>query len=352
MVYLSGRSYRRWTVNADNVIYPLETIKLYGGIYKQLFAKAKNVELRCYEDPDFYDKYTMAIDGAEEKICAIVKRFWGLLASIPAVGTVFYLMYDIDHYAVLFIISPLIGNFIFGNYKRKYEYKRYQAQVPGNKVHNYVSRMMYLPDGAKEMRLSNVFSLLRKQYKEATEKNVRAAVKYAFANCSLSFWRITFTFTIIFEGVLFYASYRNLVSKTITLAQLTIMTSLMVAMTWILIMAFEDIMELMKNGVFINNLRTFLEYEEQIPQDQSGVMPEGFESLEFRNVCFSYKDEETIKDPAMIETLTSALDGSKDTFISLCQNLESQTNISGIQLVVEYTYGDEVLSSKTYTAEG
>ena len=207
---------------------------------KEILAKAKNVELRCYEDPDFYDKYTMAIDGAEEKICAIVKRFWGLLASIPAVGTVFYLMYDIDHYAVLFIISPLIGNFIFGNYKRKYEYKRYQAQVPGNKVHNYVSRMMYLPDGAKEMRLSNVFSLLRKQYKEATEKNVRAAVKYAFANCSLSFWRITFTFTIIFEGVLFYASYRNLVSKTITLAQLTIMTSLMVAMTWILIMAFEE----------------------------------------------------------------------------------------------------------------
>ena len=121
---------------SDNVIFPLETIKLYGGIYKRLFAKAKNVELRCYEDPDFYDKYTMAIDGAEEKICAIVKHFWGLLISIPAVGAVFYLMYDIDHYAVLFIISPLIGNFIFGNYKRKYEYKRYQAQVPGNKVHN------------------------------------------------------------------------------------------------------------------------------------------------------------------------------------------------------------------------
>ncbi|HBZ77931.1 MAG TPA: ABC transporter ATP-binding protein [Clostridiales bacterium] len=281
---------------ADNVIYPLETIKLYGGIYKQLFAKAKNVELRCYEDPDFYDKYTMAIDGAEEKICAIVKRFWGFLVSLPALGVVFYLMYDIDHYAVLFIISPLIGNFIFGNYKRIYEYKRYQAQVPGNKVHNYVSRMMYLPDGAKEMRLSNVFALLRKQYSEATEKNVRAAVKYAFANCSLSFWRITFTFTIIFEGVLFYASYRTLVSKTISLSQLAIMTSLMVAMTWMLITAFEDIVELMKNGVFINNLRTFLEYEEQIPQDQGGVMPEGFLSLEFRNVCFSYKDEETIRD--------------------------------------------------------
>ena len=254
------------------------------------------MELRCYEDSDFYDKYTMAMDGAEEKVAKIVQSFWGVIVSVPALSAVFYFMFEIDHYAVLFIISPLIGNFIFGNYKQKYEYKRYQEQVPNNKVHNYVNRMMYLPDGAKEMRLSNVFSLLKEQYQAATKKNVRAAVKYAFANCSLSFWRITFTFTIIFEGVLFYAIYRNLVSKTITLAQLTIMTSLMVAMTWILIRAFENVMDLIKNGVFMNNLRTFLEYEEKIPQDQKGEMPEGFESLEFKNVCFSYKDEETIKD--------------------------------------------------------
>lgn len=53
-----------YTKNADNVIFPLGIIKLYGGIYRQLFAKAKNVELKCYEDPSFYDKYTMAIDGA------------------------------------------------------------------------------------------------------------------------------------------------------------------------------------------------------------------------------------------------------------------------------------------------
>ena len=163
-------------------------------------------------------------------------------------------------------------------------------------MHNYVNRMMYLPDGAKEMRLSNVFELLKKQYKSATKKNVKAAVKYAFANCVLSFWRITFTFTIIFEGVLLYAIYRVLVSHTITLAQMAIMTSLMVAMTWILIRAFENIMNLIKNGIFVNNLRTFLEYEEKIPQDQKGDMPGEFESLEFENVCFSYKDEETIRD--------------------------------------------------------
>lgn len=276
----------------ENVVFPLETNRLFGGIYKKLYAKAKNVELRCYEDADFYNKYTMAMDGAEEKITAIIRGILGVTIGSVAAGFVFYMMYDIDHYAILFIISPLVGNFVFGNYKNKYEFKRYQEQAPNEKVLNYVSRMMYLPDGAKEIRLSNVFSLMREQYKEATDKNVKIAVKYSFANMTLSFFRITFTFTVIFEGVLIYAIYRNLVTKSITLAQLTIMTSLMVAMTWILIRVFENVMEIMKNSMFINNLRGFLEYKEIIPEDQDGEMPDTeFESLEFKNVSFAYKED-------------------------------------------------------------
>ncbi len=285
----------------DNVVYPLQTNRLYYGIYKKLYDKAKNIELKCYEDSDFYNRYTMAMDGAEVKIVAIIRAFFGVVIGAISTGVVFGLMFEIDHYAVLFIISPLIGNFLFGNLKNKYEFKRYEEQAPNEKVLNYVSRMMYLPDGAKEIRLSNVFSLMKKQYREATKQNVRVAVKYAFANASLNFWRITFTFTVIFEGVLLYAIYRNQVTGSITLAELTIMTSLMVAMTWILIRLFENVMEIMKNGIFINNLRGFLEYEEEIPQDQDGELPDGeFESLEFRNVSFSYKEEQTIRNLSFV----------------------------------------------------
>jgi ATP-binding cassette subfamily B protein len=286
---------RIYTGYIDNVVYPLETNRLFGGIYKKLYSKARNVELRCYEDSDFYNRYTMAMDGAEAKITAVIRGVFGALVGSAAAAVVFYLMFEIDHYAILFIISPLIGNFIFGNLKNKYEYKRYQGWVPNDKVLNYVSRMMYLPDGAKEIRLSQVFELMRKQYAEATEKNVKVSIKYAFANCTLSFLRITFTFTVIFEGVMFYAIYRNRVSGSISLAQLTIMTSLMVAMTWILIRVFENIMEILKNGMFINNLRSFLDYEEKIPEDFDGEIPsKDFESLEFRNVSFSYGEKKTI----------------------------------------------------------
>lgn len=317
----------------ENVVYPLETNRLFGGIYKKLYEKARNVELRCYEDSDFYNRYTMAMDGAEEKVTAIIRGILGTVIGSVSAVVVFGFMYEIDHYAILFIISPLLGNFLFGNLKNKYEFKRYQEQAPNEKVLNYVSRMMYLPDGAKEIRLSEVFSLMKKQYHEATQRNVKIAVKYAFANASLNFWRITFTFTVMFEGVLLYAIYRKEVTGSITLAQLTIMTSLMVAMTWILIRVFENIMEILKNGVFINNLRGFLEYEETIPQNQDGDMPDKeFQSLEFRNVSFSYNEEQTIQNLSFVITKgqTAALVGhngaGKTTIIKLLLRLYDPTS--------------------------
>lgn len=285
----------------QQVIFPLEGVKIYKGVYKKLYKKAKNVELRCYEDPDFYNKYTMAMDGAEEKIMSIIQSFFGMIIGTIAVCVVFYLMFEIDHYAVLFIVCPLLGNFYFGNNKNKLEFKRYEKQAPNEKVLNYVSRTMYLPNGAKEIRLSNIYSILKSQYHEATRNNVKVAQDFGLKVASFNMGQMFFTFTAIFEGVLFYAFYRNAVSKTVSLPQLTVMSSLMVAMTWILIRVFENVMVIMKNGMFVNNLRVFLEYEEKIPEDQDGIMPsEEFESIEFRNVSFSYKDENTINNLSFI----------------------------------------------------
>lgn len=280
---------------AENVIIPLEMTKVYKDIYCKLFNKASNVELRCYEDAEFYNKYTMAMDGADEKILTIIKGINGVIIGAAATAAVFWFMFRIDHYAVLFIICPLLGNFVFGNIKNKYEFKRYNEQAPNSKVLNYVNRTMYLSDYAKEIRLSNIFNLLKKQYKTATDNNVKIARKYAFVNAHMNFWRITFTFTAIFEGVLLYGIYRHTVAGKITLAELTVMTGLMVSMTWILIHLFESLMAIMKSGMFINNFRGFLEYQEKLPENYEGRMPGEFETLEFDNVSFSYKDENTIK---------------------------------------------------------
>lgn len=281
----------------ENVVVPLTDAKLYHGVYLRLYRKARNVELRCYENADFYNRYTMAMDDAGTKVTTIIDSFFGIFTGIVATVIVFYAMYEVSPLSVLFIASPLVGNFVFGSVWNRLLVERYQENVPNDKVINYVNRIMYLSDYAKEIRLSNVFRLLTRQYQDATKRSMELADRYAFRTGVMEFLKNVFTFSVIFEGVMLYAVYENLVTKHLSLAELTVMTSLMVSATWILIDLFEDIMNMIKNGMFIRNLRTFLEYREEIPEDQDGIVLTGpFETLEFDHVSFSYQQEETIRD--------------------------------------------------------
>ena len=70
---------------------------------------------------------------------------------------------------------------------------------------------------------------------------------------------------------------------------------MMVSTTWILIGFTESLTSLFKNGLFIEYLRSFLEYREKIPEDQEGADPgTRIKSIEFRDVSFSYGEDDVL----------------------------------------------------------
>ena len=276
-------------------VYPVCEAKVNKGLYTKLFRKSRNVELECFENSDFYDKYTLAMDRADERLMMTVsdvfKTVFGAIASVCA----FVFMYQVDKISVLFILFPVIGNFIFNRKLSHIDYARNKDMAPHNRRIAYVNRVMYLPEYAKEMRLTDVFSLMRRQYREAITGLADVTKKYTKRAMVLHWMYVMFTFTFIFEGLLIYGAYRTLVSQTMSLAELAVITSMMLSTTWILIGFTESLTSLFKNGLFIEYLRTFLEYQEKIPEDSDGLDPgKEIKSIEFRDVSFSYKDKEVL----------------------------------------------------------
>lgn len=62
--------------------------------------------------------------------------------------------------------------------------------------------------------------------------------------------------------------------------------------------------------------------------------------------------ETAAKDAETISSLEDSLDSGDSRFIELCQKLEDDTGIRGISVTVLYTYGEDKLTSRTYTANG
>ena len=276
----------------EGSFYPKASITIYKKLYRMLYQKARNVELRCFEDSSFYNKYTLAVDGANDRIISVIGNLFGIVFGAIAAVVVFSTMYRIDKVAVLFVFFPIVGNFVFGYFVNKYTFKRDQELAPYKRKLEYINRVMYLSDYSKEMRLSNVYNLMKQKYLEAVNSIFDVVDQYS-PKINLPLWfRNYFTFTIIFEGVLMYGAYRTIVTETVSLADLAVLSSAMVSATWILIRFAENIMESMKQGLFVENLRTFLEYKEKLPEDYDGLIPDDeISSIEFRNVSFSYKDD-------------------------------------------------------------
>lgn len=259
---------------------------------RKIFRKAGNVELACYEDAEFYNKYTMALDSTSKRMINICGHTANISGTLIRVVFLLVVMISIDSGVALFLVFPLVGNFIFGKWLNNIEQKRYKAINKDNRVIDYVLRVLHLQQFAKEIRLTDIFPLMKKKHYAAVDNVCAEYDKYAFKSGSVYWVKTMLTFTFTFEGILAYCSYRALVSGTIDLAEMTIMTSVMTSAAWGIIYLFNAIMEIHRESVYIQNARDFLDYEEKIPEDGKGIpAPDEINSIEFRNVFFTYKGE-------------------------------------------------------------
>jgi len=273
-----------------NVVYPLNDVKVHTRLYDELYRKAENVELSCYEDSSFYDKYTMAVDGAAEKVTESVRLMCEIFAALCAGMVTYIAMFQIDKMLILFVLAPLVGNFVFGMALNKLNLRMYKEQTPFTRRTEYVNRVMYLSDYAKEMRLSKIYNVLENTYNEATVNTINVTKKYIARNIILSFWQGYLSYAIIFEGIMLYGAYCVLIRGSLTLSEFVVLTSMMGLASWALINTSRNLMECNRNGVFLHNLRSFMQHSEKIPENQDGVMPDSIvASVEFKNVSFGYK---------------------------------------------------------------
>jgi ATP-binding cassette subfamily B protein len=259
-------------------------------ISMMLFDKAAGVDLSCYEDSEFYNKYTLAMQEANTRATAVLNNIADIAAGIFAGISVIGLMFSIDRFVILFIVAPFVGKFVFGKWMSDLNVARNKEQTPHKRRMGYVNRAVYLQNYAKEIRMSGIIGVLGGIYDAGYRGSLGVIRKYRDKAAWLLTVQGIFTFLIIFQGVMFYSCYHALVTKTMSLSDFTVLTSAMVSIAWMLIGLSNSTIEAMQNGLFINNFRLFLEYEPLIDENQVGIEPlTPINELALENVSYTYK---------------------------------------------------------------
>lgn len=279
--------YRAWF---SNVITKREDQRVTFALNRELFDKAISVDISCYENPDFYDDYTKASTEVFTRAKSVLQNCSNLIACFISSVFVIYTIMSINLIAGIFTFMSFIGSFVFGRIQRKLYYDRDMENVPHTRRIAYVNRVMYLPQYVKEMRLSNVFGLMRSIYSEAYDGIFKTINKYWKKMTVIGSLEGLMVFTIVFEGMWLYGTYLAIVKKSILIGDFIVLANAIVSTTWMLSGVRDGIVEGIKNGKYIDNLKAFLNYQPKIDENQPGLPVGKAESLELRSVSFRYSE--------------------------------------------------------------
>ncbi len=276
----------------ETYLKPVTDVELYDGINGMLYDKACQVDMHCFEDSEFYNEYMMAVSQAHVKLPDTLQGICQIVAGFVAMIVATVIIYQIDRLAILFTIFPILGNFVFYGILNSRIFRMEKENIAFQRMADYVNRTIHLGEYAKEIRMTNVFSLLKKQYDRAVAAIQKVIGKYSVWNM-LFFWLFQyFTFTLLQEGAVLYAGYRVLVSGTMAFAQMAVIQTAMNYNTWTLIGFADSVMAVVKNGLYLEQIRNFLEYEPAIREDQDGIIPAlPIRSVEFEHVSFGYREK-------------------------------------------------------------
>lgn len=252
----------------------------------KVFDKAQSLDIACFEDPSFYDKYQRATlvltSGYFDIICWDVAK---LISSLISVICVFATISVINPLYILFFV-PLFFSFAVEISKSKYVYKRDMEMTKNNRTKAYVQRTVFLREYSKDMRTSNIFAVLMKRFDAAIESNIIILKKYGVGLFLYSMARALLEEFIPIVGCYLYAGYEFVAKGTMTVSGFSVVVSSINSVRSVTTWTAECFDDMNQMALYFQNLRDFFDYEPAVISGDKNPQP--FESLEFKNVTFRY----------------------------------------------------------------
>ena len=275
-----------------NVLSVRPINRITANIEKMLFKKAREVELACYEDPEFYDKNVMAMEQARTRIWKVLNTADNLFNKILNLSANSILLIVSDPVLLLFAFFPfLLG--IFRRIENRLNHDLEKARKPVDRRGNYVRRAFYRGEFAKEMRTGSIWRVMLSDLEETYAEYKKIYRTYGFKRAVVSFLQRFGIDGVTIMGATLYSvwsaicvGYQN---GGMAIGDCIVVIGSIGTISYTLSNVIQNVAEFGEHAVFLEDVRTFLDYE---PRVKGGTLtvPEDGGTLEVRDLSFGYKN--------------------------------------------------------------
>lgn len=273
--------------------------KIYHSLNKKIFKQAGRVDIECYENPEFYDKYTRATEIITSRRYADFCFYIGKFISNIVTGTflLFYIV-SIDVKLLLVMLLLVLVLFILG-IRNRLEIKKDKEMTPNKREKSYVQRVVFLRDYSKDMRTSGIFGIMYHKMKRAVENNREIIKKYGLKVAIIEFIASSFSESLPIAATYIYTCYRFVVKRNIAVADFSVVMTAVNNLKSVINECISGASEIQKISLYFGYLKEFFDFEPAVKDGEK--IADEFQSIEFKNVSFGYPstDKYTLKNVSL-----------------------------------------------------
>jgi ATP-binding cassette, subfamily B, bacterial len=264
--------------------------RVHWALQQELFAQAARLDLASYDDPSYYNDFVQAINEAPQRFDAMIEHLKDLCARVVMVLSAATFVLLIDPAAFIFVFLGLGLSLFIARRQGTIQFALESESLPAKRKQGYLTRVFYLADHAKELRLSQVSEKLLEEYDQSVAERARIVSRHGGALRWLTFLQGFVFDQVLFHGLLFsYLIVRALVWKQITLGDLVALHGTVMQIVLPLKRMINNLPEMQKASLYVQTMRTFRSQQPAILAPASPLpLPQGPCELELRGVSFAY----------------------------------------------------------------
>lgn len=261
--------------------------KMYQDFYKRVILKSISMEYTEFERPDFYDKYTRALNECQWRGNNILYFSAYLVAGIASVIAATIIVANVDPVLLVFIIPMVLVSMFFGKKEGDLYYSLDMENTRDGRIGGYAKRVFYEKKYAAELRLFGIGKLLLSRHEKAYEQMEKRTRQIRRKLCVIE--PLKWILYNILSTILPYLYIAFVLNKgDVQTAAYIAMIPALSTLSWRTSDAVELIVSLAKESAFVSNLREFLSYEPKT-DNKALIKAQNLSDIEICNMSFTYE---------------------------------------------------------------
>ncbi|MEH2137495.1 ABC transporter ATP-binding protein [Nostoc sp.] len=251
-----------------------------------ILEKALTLDLRQFEDSEFYDKLTNARREASVRPLSLVNRTFGLVQSALSLITYGILLVNFSVWAVVVLVLAAMPVFIAETKFAGEGFRLFSWRAPETRQQNYLENLLAREDFVTEVKLYQLGEMLLGRYRNLFDQLYGEDRDLTLRR---GFWGYLLG---LVSTAAFYLAYAWIVLETvrgkISLGDMTMYLTVFRQGQSTFSNALTSIGGMYEDNLYLSNLYDFL--EEEVPKSWGnatiGLNPQ--EGIRFENVSFTY----------------------------------------------------------------